>query len=190
MIEYCNKKGYRFYTLVNCINSYFGYAVMRIVYHRDQLVDLCRIYFILMILSMQLDVIMSSYLPMTPFFSRMIEMLMLLKKKQVICLKKIRWCLASQLSINSEKTNFVLFHVKNKLIPENFDCIPTTFLTIYRVKYVQYLGPMIDENLTWHMHVKHVYNYLLKYFRIFNHIKLSYLKRLQRSFILLLYICV
>ena len=28
--------------------------------------------------------------------------------------KKIRWCVASQLSINSEKTNFVLFHEKNK----------------------------------------------------------------------------
>ena len=41
-----------------------------------------------------------------------------------------RWCVAKQLSINSEKTNFVLFHAKNKPIPENFDCIQTTYLTI------------------------------------------------------------
>ena len=37
---------------------------------------------------MQLDVIMSSYLLMTPFFSQMIEILMPQKKKQVIYLKK------------------------------------------------------------------------------------------------------
>ena len=42
-----------------------------------------------MISSMQLDVIMSNYLLMTPFFSRMIEMFMPQKKKQVIYLKKI-----------------------------------------------------------------------------------------------------
>ena len=58
-----------------------------------------------------------------------------------------RWCVANQLSINSEKTNFVLFHAKNKPIPENFDFIQTTYLTIDRVKCVQYLGLMIDENL-------------------------------------------
>ena len=79
-----------------------------------------------MISSMQLDVIMSSYLLMTPFFSRMIEILMLQKKKQVIYLKK--------------NTRFVHFHVKNKPIREHFDCIQTTFLTINRVKCVQYLG--------------------------------------------------
>ena len=56
---------------------------------------------------------------------------------------KIHWCVANQLSINSEKTNVVLFHVKNKPIPENFDCIQTAFLTINRVKYVHYLGLMI-----------------------------------------------
>ena len=85
--------------------------------------------------------------------------------------KKSRRCVANQLSINSEKTNFVLFHTKNKPIPEHFDCIQTTFLTIDRVKFVQYLGLMIDENLYWHMHAEYVYNSLVKYFGIFNHVK-------------------
>ena len=44
------------------------------------------------------------------------------------------WCVTNQLRINSEKTNFVLFHAKNKRIPENFNCVQTTYLTIDRVK--------------------------------------------------------
>ena len=91
------------------------------------------------------------------------------------------WCVANQLSINSEKTNFVLFHAKNKPIPENFDCIHTTFITLNRVKCVQYLGLMIDENLYWHMHVEHVYNSLVKYFGIFNHVKTIISKKIARQ---------
>ena len=86
--------------------------------------------------------------------------------------KNFRWCVANQLSINSEKTNFVLFPAKNKPIPENCDCKQTTSITLNRVKCVQYLGLMIDENLYWHMHVEHVYNFLLKYFGISIKLKL------------------
>ena len=150
-------------------------------YHRDQFWDLCYLYCILMISSMQMDVIMSNYL-MIPFFSRMIEILMPQKKKQVIYLKKnSRWCVANQLSTNSEKTNFVLFHTQNKPVPEHFDCIQTTFLTINRVKLVQYLGLMIDESLYWHMHAEYVYNSLVKYFGIFNHVKTIISKKIARQ---------
>ena len=79
--------------------------------------------------------------------------------------KKTRCCVATQLSINSEKTTFGLFHA-NKPIPEIFDCIQTTYLTIDRVNYVQYLGLIIDENLYW----AYWYKYLGKYFLIFNHV--------------------
>ena len=95
--------------------------------------------------------------------------------------KNFRWCVANQLSINSEKTNFVLFHANNKPIPQNFDCIHTTFITLNRVKCVQYLGLMIDENLYWHMHVEHVYNYLVKYFGIFNYVKTIISKKIARQ---------
>ena len=73
------------------------------------------------------------------------------------------------------------FHAKNKPIPENFDCINTTFITLNRVKCVQYLGLMIDENLYWHMHVEHVYNSLMKYFGIFNHVKTIISKNIARQ---------
>ena len=95
--------------------------------------------------------------------------------------KNSRWCVANQLSINSEKTNFVLFHTMNKPSPKHFDCIQTTFLTINSVKFVQYLGLMIDENLYWHMHAECVYKSLVKYFGIFNHVKTIIFKKIARQ---------
>ena len=40
---------------------------------------------------------------------------------------------------------------------------------------------MIDENLYWHMHVEHVYNSLVKYFGIFNHVKTMISKKIARQ---------
>ena len=40
---------------------------------------------------------------------------------------------------------------------------------------------MIDENLYWHMHVEHVYNSLVKYFSIFNHVKRMISKKIARQ---------
>ena len=40
---------------------------------------------------------------------------------------------------------------------------------------------MIGENLHWHMHVEHVYNYLVKYFGIFNHVKIMISKKIARQ---------
>ena len=95
--------------------------------------------------------------------------------------KKFRLCVANRLSINSQKTHFVLFHAKNKPMPEHFDCIQTTFLAINIVKCFQYLGLMIDENLYWHLHVECVYNCLVKYFGIINHVKTIISKKIARQ---------
>ena len=67
--------------------------------------------------------------------------------------KLYHWCIANKLSINSDKANFVLFHMKNKPVPRNFTCITTEAMQINRVKSVQYLGMLLDENLYWHEHV-------------------------------------
>ena len=75
----------------------------------------------------------------------------------------------------------MLFNTKNKPIPEHFDCIQTTFLTINKVKFVQYLGLLIDENLYWYMHAEYVYNSLVKYFGIFNHVKTIISKKIARQ---------
>ena len=85
--------------------------------------------------------------------------------------KLYHWCIANKLSINSDKTNFVLFHMKNKPVPRNFTCITTEAMQINRVKSVQYLGMLLDENLYWHEHIDQTCASLVKFFGIFNHVK-------------------
>ena len=95
--------------------------------------------------------------------------------------KLYHWCVANKLSINSNKTNFVLFHMKNKPVPNDFDSIQTNHMTIGRVKTVNYLGLVIDENLYWNAHVDSVCASLVKYFGIFNQIKPFITSRIARQ---------
>ena len=95
--------------------------------------------------------------------------------------KLYHWCVANKLSINSDKTNFVLFHMKNKPVPNDFDSIQTNHMMIRRVKIVNYLGLVIDENLYWNAHADFVCASLVKYFGIFNHIKSFITSRIARQ---------
>ena len=82
-----------------------------------------------------------------------------------------KWCISNKLTINAEKTNFVLFHTFNKPIPQQLKEIKTEFMTIMRVKSFKYLGLTLDETLNWNEHVNELCKSLIKYFGIFNHIK-------------------
>ena len=102
------------------------------------------------------------------------------KEKQVICLKKISVGVLPCQPIISEKTNFVFFMQRISQFLKTLIVYRQHF-TLNRVKCVQYLGLMIDENLYWHMHVEHVYNSLVKYFGIFNHVKTIISKKIARQ---------
>ena len=91
------------------------------------------------------------------------------------------WCLINKLSTNSDKTNFVLFHMKNKPVPNYSGNIQTEQMTIRRVKTVNYLGLVIDENLFGNARVDYVCALLVKYFGIFNHIKSFITSRIARQ---------
>ena len=82
-----------------------------------------------------------------------------------------KWCISNKLTINAEKTNFVLFHTINKPIPQHLNEIKTEFMTIMRVKSFKYLGLTLDETSNWNEHVNELCKSLIKYFGIFNHIK-------------------
>ena len=82
-----------------------------------------------------------------------------------------RWCISNKLTINANKTNFILFHTTNKPIPNDFSEITTEFMTIKRINSFKYLGITLDETLNWSEHVSILCESLLKYFGIFNHIK-------------------
>ena len=95
--------------------------------------------------------------------------------------KLYHWCVANKLSIKSNNTNFALFHMKNKPVPNDFDSIQTNHMTIGRAKTVNYLGLIIEENLYWNAHVDFVCASLVKYVGIFNHIKSFITSRIARQ---------
>ena len=87
----------------------------------------------------------------------------------------------NKLTVNGEKTNFVLFHAINKPVPQNFDQIKTGVMDVTRVKTFQYLGVYFDETLKWNEHFDYVCNSLVKYYGIFNQIKNTVTKPIVRQ---------
>ena len=85
--------------------------------------------------------------------------------------KLFKWCKLNKLTINYSKTCFLLFHAKNKAVPDNFDHIEVDGIKINRSVVTKYLGTFLDENLNWHAHIDHLCKSLIKYFGIFNKIR-------------------
>ena len=90
-----------------------------------------------------------------------------------------RWCISNKLTINANKTNFILYHTTNRPIPNDFSEITTEFMTIKRVNSFKYLGILLDETFNWSEHG------LLKCFGIFNHIKYKVTPKIARLALLL-----
>ena len=98
------------------------------------------------------------------------------KIKKLYC-----WCVCNKLTINASKTNFILFHTRNKAAYPELTEISTDVMTIKRVKCTKYLGLFIDENLNWHQHVDFLCKDLVKYFGIFNNVKYFVTQRMARQ---------
>ncbi|XP_065677491.1 uncharacterized protein LOC136092851 [Hydra vulgaris] len=68
------------------------------------------------------------------------------------------WFRANKLSLNCEKTNYILFHKTGQSmtlllkVPE----LLINNVTIKRKKYKKFLGVHIDENLSWRNHIGHI----------------------------------
>ena len=92
-----------------------------------------------------------------------------------------RWCVCNKLTINSDKTNFVLYHTINKPMPTNLNEISMEFITVQRVKTFKYLGITLEETLNWGEHAEAICSSLLKYFGISNQIKYKDTTRVARQ---------
>ena len=77
-------------------------------------------------------------------------------------LKKLHdWLASNKLSLNIQKTNFIIFHPYQKHLNyqptiEVFDIDAETYTPIQNKNYVKYLGILIDKNLTWKHHIDHI----------------------------------
>lgn len=74
----------------------------------------------------------------------------------------IEWFRSNKLSLNINKTNYIIFrHKKANSRIDNFE-IKIGDITINRVKSTKFLGIIIDENLNWIEHSHYVQNKILR----------------------------
>jgi hypothetical protein len=71
------------------------------------------------------------------------------------------WFKANKLSLNIDKTNFIIFKNKNKPIPQHFDIL-LDHKPIQQVKFTKFLGVYIDEHLSWKEHIRIIENKISK----------------------------
>ena len=71
------------------------------------------------------------------------------------------WMKANKLSVNIEKTNYIVFKSRQKKINDNFALFYDTKL-LKQKHDVNFLGVYIDENLNWKPHINHVCNKISK----------------------------
>ena len=63
-----------------------------------------------------------------------------------------RWLDANKLSLNIDKTNYIIFHSSSVKVPSDSD-IKIGKKHIKRVKFVKFLGLLLDEHLSWRYHL-------------------------------------
>ena len=75
-------------------------------------------------------------------------------------IKLVEWLHANKLSLNSDKTHFIVFTLEKKIL-----CTTSLFtnnIPIKRVSSTKFLGIIIDEKLSWGHHIQHVKNKISK----------------------------
>ena len=83
-------------------------------------------------------------------------------------LKKLYlWLASNKLTLNTKKTNFVIFHPYQKSVDylpqlKIFDTDTNQYVSLEMKNYVKYLGILIDKNLSWKIHIDNVATKLSK----------------------------
>jgi hypothetical protein len=70
-----------------------------------------------------------------------------------------KWTVSNKLSINLEKTNYMLFKpnkfTDSSIVNLNLSCCINDY-KLTRVKFVKYLGIWLDDNLNWSIHIENL----------------------------------
>ena len=71
------------------------------------------------------------------------------------------WLCANRLSLNTSKTNFIIFHpyqkhINYKIKLKLYDDRTNNFISLERKEYVKYLGVLLDRNLSWKHHISYI----------------------------------
>ena len=76
-----------------------------------------------------------------------------------------QWFKSNKLTLNADKSNFIIFRSKQKRIHNIPDQLSFDNQTISRSNSVQYLGVILDEHLTWNEHITELCNKLIRLYK-------------------------
>jgi len=65
------------------------------------------------------------------------------------------WLMANKVSLNIDKTNFIIFHSPQKVKGHRVKLIISN-REIMQEKFIKYLGLLIDSHLSWKYHILHI----------------------------------
>ena len=83
------------------------------------------------------------------------------------------WFQVNKLSVNVEKTNYMIFHSRNKKYNNNDIKIEINNSNILQVTKVKFLGIWMDDHLTWKFHLIYISNKISKVIGILKKVKQS-----------------
>lgn len=85
--------------------------------------------------------------------------------------KSSNWLKANRLSLNIDKTHFMIFSSLQKSLPTINESVEIFNSPVSRVTSTKFLGIIIDENLTWRSHIAKVESKIAKNIGIINKLK-------------------
>jgi len=65
------------------------------------------------------------------------------------------WLMANKVSLNIDKTNFIIFHPPQK-VKGHIVKLTISNREIMQEKFIKYLGLLIDSHLSWKYHILHI----------------------------------
>ena len=66
------------------------------------------------------------------------------------------WFSANRLTLNLDKTNFILFKSHRKVTPRDNLSLLINDVPITQVESTKFLGVHVDQHLTWNQHINHI----------------------------------
>ena len=99
-----------------------------------------------------------------------------------------QWLLSNKLTLNIDKTNYILFHRQQRRLPHYNGTLSIGGREVERVRETKFLGVILDESLTFKSHIaliaKRLSRYIGVFYRIRNFLTTKYLKLLFNSLVL------
>ena len=68
--------------------------------------------------------------------------------------KIYEWLRANKLALNVSKTKFMVFHTRNKSV--RYPCLKINGKLIERVTQFNFLGLILESNMSWNLHINHI----------------------------------